>query len=102
LIQCAASEDTDRTGQPEARDSVEIVLVAHDSLSAYELLAESHQVSAKETAMGIFVSGIDSVTNFTGGYWLYSVNDTSPKIAADKLITNHGDTVKWHFRLMGQ
>ena len=105
LIGCAAKEeasDKDGTDKAVSRDSVEIVLVAHDSLSAYDLLAESHEVGAKETAMGVFVSAVDSVENFSGGYWIYSVNDTSPKVAADKLITNRGDTVKWHFRLMGQ
>lgn len=101
LVGCASTEDNETTSKPETRDSVEILLVAHDSLSAYELLAESHLVTAKETAMGVFVSAVDSVENFSGAYWLYSVNDTSPKVAADKLITNPGDTVRWHFRLMG-
>jgi len=102
---CATNEESGDGGsadRPEPRDSVEIVLVAHDSLSAYDLLVESHEVGARTTAMGVFVGAVDSVENFSGGYWLYSVNDTSPKVAADKLITNPGDTVKWHFRLMGQ
>jgi len=82
--------------QPE--DSVVIDLTGEDSVSVFELLKRNHNVDYKTTAMGVFVSGIDGLKNSSGVYWIYSVNDTTPQAASDKVLTKSGDRVKWHFR----
>jgi hypothetical protein len=81
-----------------AQDSVLIELVADGSLNALQLLQRGHAVEARGSAMGSFVTAVDSVEGGTGCFWVYSVNDTTPKVAADRFVPNAGDTVRWHFR----
>ncbi|MCP4686083.1 MAG: DUF4430 domain-containing protein [bacterium] len=52
--------------------------------------------------MGAFVKAIDSVENAGGYFWLYSVNDSAGKVAADKYLTSDGDVVEWHYRSIGE
>jgi Domain of unknown function (DUF4430) len=79
-------------------DSLTIELEGRDSLSAFELLRESHQVDFTSSAMGVFVKGIDSVYPGEHSSWMYSVNDSMGKIASDKYLTGDGDRVRWHLR----
>jgi hypothetical protein len=79
-------------------DSVVIRLTGVDSLTVLDLLLQEHEVQYKSTAMGIFVSAIDSFESGSGVYWLYSVNDTFPQVASDKMVTGDSDRVVWHFR----
>jgi hypothetical protein len=79
-------------------DSVTIDLSGIDSVSPFALLQRRHVVDFKKTAMGVFVRGIDSIMAGPGTFWLYSVNDTMPEIAADRMLTRTGDKVVWHLR----
>jgi hypothetical protein len=79
-------------------DSVVIELIGIDSQTVFDLLKSSHQVEYKSSALGVFVTAIDSIENSSGICWVYSVNDSLPKVASDKYITKNGDVVKWHFR----
>jgi len=79
-------------------DSMVIELAGADSQTVFELLRNSHRVEYKSSAMGVFVTAIDSIENSSGAYWLYSVNDSMPQVACDKYVTKSGDVVKWRFR----
>ena len=82
----------------EQQDSIVIDLTGEDSVSALALLQRDHNVLCKSTAMGSFVTAIDGVKYSRHAYWMYTVNDTTPPVASDKLITKSGDRVRWHFR----
>jgi hypothetical protein len=97
---CGRRSD-DNSDAASAKDSVLVELTGHGYLSVLELLRKSHQVDYKSSSMGVFVTGIDSIENSADHFWLYSVNDTMPKIACDRLITRQGDRVRWHFRSVG-
>lgn len=95
--QAQPNSGRDTTASASA-DSLVIDLTGQDSVTVFDLLARSHQVESRSTALGKFVVGIDSVANSSLASWLYSVNDTMPQVAADKLVTRTGDRVTWHFR----
>ncbi len=88
--------DTVTTGTPG--DSVTITLVATDTTDAFSLLQQTHAVVSKATAMGIFVQQVDSLASGNGAFWMFSVNDSMPMVAADKCPVLPGDTVRWHLR----
>jgi len=88
--------------QPEPADSLQITLTGADSVSVLALLEAAHKVDVHESAMGAFVKGIDSIENGGGYFWLYTVNDSTGKVAADKYITSDSDVVVWHYRKIGQ
>jgi hypothetical protein len=79
----------------EAVDTFRIELTGVDSISVFDLLTESHHVEYRSSALGVVVTGIDSIEAGGGSYWRYSVNDTVPQIAADRLFTRTGDRVIW-------
>ena len=92
------TSSTDTTLVTEPQDSVVIDLTGEDSVSVFELLRRNHNVDYKSTTMGVFISGIDGLKNGSGVYWIYSVNDTTPQVASDRVLTKSGDRVQWHFR----
>lgn len=98
----AEAASTSNDAENSGRDSVTITLIGQDSVTVYQLLQMSHYVEARETSMGTFVTGIDSVRGGSVGFWVYSVNDTVPKIAADKMFTRAGDTVVWKLKLQSE
>jgi hypothetical protein len=98
----AQSVPADSTGPTHNRDSVVVELTGTDSVSVFDLLKATHKVDYLSTAGGVFVKAIDSVANGTSTYWVYSVNDTTPKVAADRMLTRTGDRVVWHFRKMAE
>ncbi len=84
----------------ENRDSVTVELVGADSVTVFDLLKASHKVDFLSTSGGVFVKGIDSINNGSSTFWVYSVNDATPKVAADLIYTKAGDKIVWHFRKM--
>ncbi len=80
------------------QDSLTIELEGSDSLSVFEILKLNHNVTTKSSAMGKFVTGIDSVQMGKGYFWVYTVNDTVPQIACDKMNVKKTDYIKWYFR----
>ena len=82
-------------------DSVVIVLAGEDSVSVLELLQREHRVEFKSSVMGKFVTAVDSLAGDRSVFWVYTVNDTSPMVACDRMLTADGDTVRWHFRKSG-
>ncbi|MBI5266078.1 MAG: DUF4430 domain-containing protein [candidate division Zixibacteria bacterium] len=94
------SADTAQT--PASRDSIVIELAGKDSVSVFDLLRESYAVCYQSTVGGVFVKQIDSAKSGTSVFWIYSVNDSMPNVAADRFITHTGDRVKWYFRKMGK
>lgn len=97
-------EQTETTAKTEFEytDSLIIELAGRDSLTVLDLLEQIHQVEKVNTALGVFVKGIDSLESSSTLFWVYSVNDSMPEIAADKYQTKDGDQVRWHYRKMGK
>lgn len=85
------------TAAPPA-DSAVFTMVAEDTTDAFSILQQNHSVVSKATAMGIFVQQVDSLEGGNGAFWVYSVNDSLPMVAADKYQVVPGDTVRWHLR----
>lgn len=81
-------------------DSLVIELEGIDSMTVFDLLRAEHQVEHRSSMAGSFVTAIDSVESGSDYFWIYSVNDSMPSVACDKLVTSDGDRVKWHFRRM--
>ena len=99
LVGCGGSSDHQKdASKPDSRDSVVVTLTGRDSVSVFDLLKARHHVDYMSSAMGVFVSGIDSVVNGNGHYWVYSVNDTMGSVASNKYVTHDSDRVVWHFR----
>ncbi len=98
----AQSNPADTAMAPALRDSIVIELTGKDSVSVFDLLRGSHAVCFQSTMGGVFVKQIDSAKNSMSAFWIYSVNDTMPKVAADRFVTHTGDRVKWHLRKMGE
>jgi hypothetical protein len=97
FVACGSSSDMDQT-QGAVADSVTVALSGVDSVSVFDLLKKNHTVDYHSTMAGVFVTGIDSVENSQRAYWIYTVNDTTPQVAADKMLTRDGDRVIWHLR----
>jgi hypothetical protein len=100
LAACGQKEKTSEDAGAAAggKDSVSILLIGRDSVSAFDLLKEGHEVDYSETAQGVFVRKIDEYEGGAEAFWLYSVNDSFPSKASDLYLTSDGDTVIWHFR----
>jgi len=94
------STTSSTTAPAQARDSVTIELVGRDSTTVFDLLKEKHNVESWSTALGVFVKGIDSTVNSPRVNWVYSINDSMPQVASDKVMTRNGDRVVWHFRII--
>lgn len=96
------ANDSASASETPGRDSVTFELTGQDSVSAFELLQQAHYVEYRSTAMGLFVTGIDSVQGGGNAFWIYTVNDTTPKTASDKMFTRTGDRVVWRLRLQSE
>lgn len=86
-------------GQP---DSLIIELTGADSATVFDLLRAHHEVDYRSSAMGVMVTAIDSVSNGSGYFWMYSVNDSMATVACDKYTTSAGDVVRWYYRKAGR
>lgn len=75
-----------------------IELLGRDSVSVLELLEESHRVDYKSSAMGVFVTAIDGQPESGQAYWVYQINDTTPRVACDKVLTRTGDSIVWYLQ----
>lgn len=95
-IGCGQEGRPDRASS--SPDSLMVELTATNSVTPLDLLLERHQVEHRSSLIGSFVTTIDSVENSSAAYWVYSVNDTTPKVACDKMTLKPGDVLKWHYR----
>jgi len=81
-----------------AKDSVILELTAEDSTTVFDLTAANGPVEYDKTAQGYFVASINSVDQFDGYFWVYSVNDTMGTTASNLKKIGPGDKVIWYFR----
>lgn len=110
FVLCSCGSKTEKESDPrqgEAGDSTALSLHADsiviefagvDSQTVFDLLKDSHQVEYKPSALGVFVTAIDSIENSANACWIYSVNDSIPPVACDRYVTRNGDLVRWHLR----
>lgn len=82
-------------------DSLTLVMSSEDSVSVLDLLRRHHEAEVRSSALGSFVTAIDSTENGGGAFWIYSVNADMPQVAADNYMVGPKDTVRWHFRRAG-
>lgn len=98
FISCSEPKQDDTKTESKYHDSLIVELEGSDSLTVLEILKLNHSVATKSTAMGEFVTGIDSTQIGDGYFWVYTVNDTTAKIACDLMRVNKTDRIKWYFR----
>lgn len=96
---CGAKKEKD-SGSDAAtpRDSLTIRLTAEDSTTVFDLTVANGPVEYDKTAQGYFVASINSVEQFDGYFWVYSVNDTMGAMASNMKKIGPGDEVVWYFR----
>lgn len=98
LLVIGCNESAQIETESTARDSLVVEMTATDSITPLELLLDNHQVEYRGSIMGAFVTSVDSVENSSTAFWIYTVNDTTPKVACDKMSLNAGDQLKWQYR----
>ncbi len=69
--------------------------VAADSASVLTQSRFHFQVDFDSNSMGVFVDAINGIKNTRTAYWLYFVNGSPAKIAADAFVPQPGDTISW-------
>jgi hypothetical protein len=69
--------------------------VAVDSASVLSQTRVRFQVDFDSSSMGVFVKAIDGIRNTRTAYWLYFVNSSPAKLAADAFVPQPGDTISW-------
>ena len=108
-LACGSSENGESIEPPQnsaltlsssSADSLCINLIGEDSVSVFDLLVRNHEVDNRTSAMGMYVTGIDSMHNSRDAFWLFSVNDTMPQSSCDQVMTRNGDKITWHYRKM--
>ena len=73
------------------------ILLGAQTEGSYSVTATTHY------EFGLFVESIagwgtcGSCQNEDGFYWLYSVNDVSGDVAANRKVINDGDVVEWNY-----
>jgi hypothetical protein len=87
--------ETDKASQV---DSLVIELIGKDATTVLELLQRDHRVTGQSSAMGYFITAIDSISSSNETFWIYTVNDSTPSLACDRYITSNGDIIKWHLK----
>ena len=80
------------------KDSLILKLTAEDSTTVFDLTVAQGSVEYEKTAQGYFVASINSVDQFDGYFWVYSVNDTMGATASNLKKIGPGDEVVWYFR----
>ncbi|MBD3401878.1 DUF4430 domain-containing protein [candidate division GN15 bacterium] len=87
-----------RKTEGDPKDIATIELTGRDSTTVFELLNEAHEVQFKQSSLGTFVTGIDTLEVTPETFWVYTVNDSMPDVGADRCTTQAGDRVVWHLR----
>ena len=80
------------------KDSLTLRLTAEDSTTVFDLTVANGPVEYDKTAQGYFVASINSIDQFDGYFWVYSVNDTMGAMASNMKKIGPGDEVVWYFR----
>ena len=104
LVSGCAGNGGEREGAARvdtSSDSLTLVMSSEDSVSVLDLLRRHHEADIRSSALGSFVTAIDSIENGGGAFWVYSVNADLPQTAADNYMVGPKDTVRWHFRRAG-
>jgi len=94
-VGCA--ERAEKSKDAPSVDSVLVTQVAADSIGVLDLLLAEHEVNYRGSAMGAFVTSVDSVETGGGCFWTFKVNDSAIPVACDKYRVGPGDTVTWRF-----
>jgi hypothetical protein len=68
-----------------------------DGKNALELLQRNHQVQTQDSSFGTFVTSIDNVAQTENSFWLYYVDGKAGDAAADKTVTQNGQTIEWRY-----
>ena len=99
IASCGAKKERDSGSDAAApKDSIILELTAEDSTTVFDLTVANGPVEYDKTAQGYFVASINSVDQFDGYFWIYSVNDTMGAMASNLRKIGPGDEVVWYFR----
>ena len=99
ISSCVDKNEKDSGSESAApKDSLTLKLTAEDSTTVFDLTVANGPVEYDKTAQGYFVASINSVDQFDGYFWVYSVNDTMGTMASNLKKIGPGDEVVWYFR----
>ena len=99
IASCGGKKEKDSGSDAAApKDSLILKLTAEDSTTVFDLTVAQGPVEYDKTAQGYFVASINSVDQFDGYFWVYSVNDTMGAMASNLKKIGPGDEVVWYFR----
>ena len=99
IASCGGKNEKDSNSDAAApKDSLTLKLTAEDSTTVFDLTVVNGPVEYDKTAQGYFVASINSVDQFDGYFWVYSVNDTMGAMASNLRKIGPGDEVVWYFR----
>lgn len=90
-VYCSKHDDAAPDHQP-------MLMKGEEGKSVFAILLENHEVDYKESDMGVFINSIDGIKNQGGHFWVYSINGTPGKVAADKAIVSEGDKIEWRYK----
>lgn len=98
LTGCALQKNTAAVSQTQQQKIITYDGV--DGKTTYDLLKEKYVVEADQQSFGVMVKSINGLVATDKEFWLYSVNDQQPSVAADKYQTKTGDKIKWEYKGM--
>ena len=98
LTGCDLKRNT--TAVSETQQQKVITYDGVEGKTAYDLLKEKYKVEADQQSFGVMVKSINGLATTDKEFWLYSVNDQQPNVAADQYVTKTGDKVKWEYKGM--
>lgn len=73
-----------------------------DGKNALELLKNKAEIQTQDSSIGIFVVGINNISDSEDHFWLLYVNGELAQSTPDKLVTKNGDKLEWRFEQFNQ
>jgi len=95
-----AQSNIPRPATASERDSIFYGMAAEDSTTVFDLTVKHYPVEYEKYGSDYFVFAINTVDQGNDYFWVYAVNDTMGKVAANNRKIGPGDRVVWHYRLV--
>lgn len=97
LAKRTAIDATPTTSQTSTTTIRPISYKGENGKSVLELLKRDHSVETIDSSFGVFVRSIDGVAAQESAAWIFYVDGAIAEGAADKAITQDGQTVEWRY-----
>lgn len=100
LLGIGADKLAEKTGAPaqsSQKTVAPITYAGQEGKNVLELLKATHQVESIDSSYGVYVQSIDGVSSTENSVWLYYINNEAGVVAADKAVTQNGQSVEWRY-----